>query len=284
MKAQEPFQPGFAGGQMMPYEPPPRRALVTGGASGLGFGIASALLETGAWVAIADLNEANLEQAEASLKNPRMLPIQMDVTSRPSVVAAVERCHKEFGGLDTLVNSAGIFTFGTFEDIPETEWDRVINVNLKGVFLSCQAAAPFLRASGRGRIVTLASDAGQRAYPMISNYCASKFGVIGFSQAIAGELAPYGVTVNCVCPIGITSTQMGQQVLDLLVASTGKSAESILASREQTVPLKRMARVEDVVNAAMFFISEKSSFLTAEALNVDGGVLGTGLVPGTTED
>ena len=172
---------------MMPYEPPPRRALVTGGASGLGFGIAAALLETGAWVAVADLNEANLEQAEASLKNPRMLPIQMDVTSRPSVVAAVERCYKEFGGLDTLVNSAGIFTFGMFEDIPETEWDRVINVNLKGVFLSCQAAAPLLRASGRGRIVTLVLDAGQRAYPMISNYCASKFGVIGFSQAIAGD-------------------------------------------------------------------------------------------------
>ena len=141
-----------------------------------------------------------------------------------------------------------------------------------------------LRASGRGRIVTLASDAGKRAYPMISNYCASKFGVIGFSQAIAGELAPHGVTVNCVCPIGITSTQMGQQVLDVLVATTGKSAESILASREQSVPLKRMARVDDVVNAAMFFISEKSSFITAEALNVDGGVLGTGLVPGIAEE
>ena len=93
-------------------------------------------------MAVADLNQAKLEQAQASLKNPRMLPIQMDVTSRQSVLAAVERCRTEFGGLDTLVNSAGIFTFKNFEDIPEAEWDRVINVNLKGVFLCCQAAAP----------------------------------------------------------------------------------------------------------------------------------------------
>ena len=110
---------------------------------------------------MADLNQAKLEQAQASLKNPRMLPIHMDVTSRQSVLAAVERCRTDFGGLDTLVNSAGIFTFRNFEDIPEAEWDRIMNVNLKGVFLCCQAAAPLLRKSGRGRIVSLSSDAGQ---------------------------------------------------------------------------------------------------------------------------
>lgn len=269
---------------MKPIESPPRRALVTGGASGLGYGIAAALLDAGAFVAVADLDQASLEKAETSLKNPRMLPVHLDVTSRASVHAAVERCRTEFGGLDTLVNCAGIFSLGKFDEIAEEEWDRVISVNLKGVFLCCQAAAPLLRKSGRGRIVTLASDAGQRAYPMISSYCASKFGVIGFSQAIAGELAPYGVTVNCVCPIGITSTQMGQQVLNVLVTTTGKSAESILAAREQSVPLKRMARVEDVVNGVLFFLSDGSGFLTAEALNVDGGVLGTGVVPGLVED
>jgi NAD(P)-dependent dehydrogenase (short-subunit alcohol dehydrogenase family) len=265
---------------LTPAEFSSRRALVTGGASGIGYGVAVALLKAGAHVAMGDLNVASLRELEHDLKSSRLLSLHLDVTSRNSVHAAVDRCRDEFGGLDTLVNCAGIFSLTKLDDIREEEWDRIIDVNLKGVFLCCQAAAPLLRESGRGRIVNLSSDAGQKAYPMISSYCASKFGVIGFSQAIAGELAPYGVTVNCVCPIGVTSTAMGKQVLDILVASTGKSAESILASREQSVPLRRMASVDDVVNAVLFFLSDRSGFLTAEALNVDGGVLGTGVVPG----
>lgn len=257
-----------------------RRALVTGGASGLGYGVAAALLHAGAQVAIGDLNQERLDATSASLENSSLLSLHLDVTSKHSVQGAVDRCVSEFGGLDTLINCAGIFSLRRFQEIPEDDWDRMMAINLKGVFLCCQAAAPHLCQSGRGRIVTLSSDAGQKAYPMISAYCASKFGVIGFSQAIAGELAPYGVTVNCVCPIGITSTAMGQQVLDVLVKATGKSAAELLRDREQSVPLGRMARVEDVVNAVLFFLKEESSFLTAETLNVDGGVLGTGLVPG----
>jgi meso-butanediol dehydrogenase/(S,S)-butanediol dehydrogenase/diacetyl reductase len=263
--------------------PSPRRALVTGGASRLGYGIAKALLGAGARVAMGDLNEQALQKARAELNSPDLLPLRLDVTSRESVRSAVERCRAEFGGLDTLINCAGVFSFEPLEQIHEAEWDRVLAINVKGVFLCCQAAAPMLRESGRGRIVNLSSDAGKKGYPMISSYCASKFAVIGFSKAIAGELAADSVTVNCVCPIGIASTQMGQQVIDLLVEATGKSAESVLADRAQTVPLKRMAEVEDVVNAVMFFVSDRSGFVTGEALNVDGGVLGTGTVPGLNE-
>jgi NAD(P)-dependent dehydrogenase (short-subunit alcohol dehydrogenase family) len=258
----------------------PRRALVTGGASGLGYGVAAALLETGSHVAIGDVNEEQLNKAKLALNNPRALVIPLNVTSRESVNHAVDICRTQFGGLDTLVNCAGVFSYQPLDEIPEHEWDRVLDINLKGVFMCCQAAAPLLRESGRGRIVTLSSDAGRKGYPLISTYCASKFGVIGFSQAIAGELAPDGVTVNCVCPIGITSTQMGQQVIDLLVRKTGQSPESILAGREKAVPLQRMATVEDVVNAVMFFISDASGFLTGEALHVDGGSLGTAVMPG----
>jgi NAD(P)-dependent dehydrogenase (short-subunit alcohol dehydrogenase family) len=257
-----------------------RRALVTGGASGLGLAVAKALVEAGARVAIGDVNERGLIRAREEMNSDRVLPVQLDVTSGESVRRAVEACRTELGGLDTLVNCAGVFAFLGLDEMREEEWDRLIDINLKGVFLCCQAAAPLLRRNGRGRVVNISSDAGKKGFPLISAYCASKFGVIGFSKAIAGELAPFGVTVNCVCPTGVTTTQMGQQVLDWLERKTGQSREAVLAARERSVPLGRMACVGDVVHAVMFFVSDAAGFVTGEALNVDGGVLGTGVVPG----
>jgi NAD(P)-dependent dehydrogenase (short-subunit alcohol dehydrogenase family) len=253
---------------------------VTGGGSGLGYGVAEALLREGGSVLIGDISQDALDRTRKALDNPRLLATRLDVTSRQSVQEAVEMARRELGGLDTLVNSAGVFAFLSLAEMGEEDWDRLIAINLKGVFLCCQAAAPLLRQSGRGRIVNVSSDAGKKGFPLISAYCASKFGVIGFSKAIAGELAPYGVTVNCVCPTGVTSTGMGQQILSWMAEKSGRPAGEILASREQSVPLGRMASVEDVVNSVMFFLSEASGFITGEALNVDGGVLGTGVVPG----
>jgi NAD(P)-dependent dehydrogenase (short-subunit alcohol dehydrogenase family) len=261
----------------------PRRALVTGGASGIGYGVAEALLKKGASVAIGDISDEDLKRAARALNGSKTLPVLLDVTSRASVRSAVTTCREKLGGLDTLVNCAGVIYFTPLGDISEEEWDHVLDVDLKGVFFCCQAAAPLLCESGRGRIVSISSDAGKKGYPLIASYCAAKFGVIGLSKAVAGELAPYGVTVNCVCPIGVTSTKMGQQVLDWLVKKTGEPAKKILAAREQATPLKRMATTDDVVNAVMFFISEEASFLTGEALNVDGGVLSTASIPGTGE-
>src|SRR5439155_24516442 len=187
----------------------------------------------------------------------------------------------EFGGLNTLVNCAGVIDLKPLSEITESRWDHVVDIDLKGVFLCCQASAPLLCASGEGRIVNISSDAGKKGYPLASSYCAAKFGVIGFSKAIAGELAPHGVTVNCVCPIGVTSTGMGRQVIQWLEERTGRSKEELQASRNRSTPLGRMATTDDVVHAVMFFLSDEASFLTGEALNVDGGVLSTGLIPGT---
>ena len=139
---------------------------------------------------------------------------------------------------------------------------------------------PLYLKSGRGRIVSIASDAGKKGFPLISAYCASKFGLIGFSKAIAGELAPFQVTVNCVCPTGVTNTAMGQEVLDYLTTASGKDRSAILASRSAGVPLGRMATPDDVTQAVLFLLSEAASFITGEAINVDGGVLSTGTVPG----
>jgi NAD(P)-dependent dehydrogenase (short-subunit alcohol dehydrogenase family) len=258
----------------------PRSVLVTGGASGIGYAVADALLARGAHVAIGDVAEPSLAEVAARLQCSRLLPLRLDVTSRESVTQAVAACVATFGGLDGLINCAGVISFTSLEDISDEEWDRVLAVDLKGVFLCCQVAAPHLRRSGRGRIVTIASDAGKMGYPLLSSYCAAKFGVIGFSRAIAGELAASGVTVNCVCPIGVSSTGMGRQVLDWLVDRTGSPLEQIQAARARTVPLRRMAMAADVVNAVLFFLSDESSFLTGEALNVDGGVLSTTPIPG----
>jgi len=259
---------------------PPRKALVTGGAAGLGYAVAERLLATGAWVAIGDVDSKNLHQAAKTLNSPRLLPLKLDVTSTDSVRSAVNACMEKFGGLDTLVNCAGIIEFVPLRDMTEEQWDRVLGVDLKGVFLCCQAAEGLLRESGRGRIVTISSDAGKKGFALISSYCAAKFGIIGFSKAIAGEFAPYGTTVNCVCPVGVTGTHMGQKVLDWLQARTGQSVENILAAREQTIPVGRMATAADVVHAVMFFISDEASFLTGEAIDVDGGTMSTSVVPG----
>jgi NAD(P)-dependent dehydrogenase (short-subunit alcohol dehydrogenase family) len=189
-------------------------------------------------------------------------------------------CVEKFGSLDTLVNSAGIIEFVPIEDILERNWQRVIAVDLTGVFLCCQAAAPFLRKSGRGRVVTISSDAGKIGVALLSSYCAAKFGVIGFSKALAGELAPDGVTVNCVCPGGVTSTKMGEQVLNWLSAKTGASRDELLKERAKSVPLGRMQTTEDVVGTVMFLISDAASYITAEAINIDGGGLGTSRIRG----
>jgi meso-butanediol dehydrogenase / (S,S)-butanediol dehydrogenase / diacetyl reductase len=257
-----------------------RRVLITGGASGIGYGVAEALLHNGDFVLIGDLNEPGLERSKQALNGPRLRATVLDVTCRESANAAVAAAQREFGGLDALVNCAGTFAFLSLDQMREEDWDRVLSINLKGVFLCCKAAAPLLAQSGRGRIVNLSSDAGQKGFPLISAYCASKFGVIGFSRAIAGELAQSGVTVNCVCPTGVTDTGMGKQILQWLADKSGTTGAEVLAARERSVPMGRMAAVADVVNAVLFFLSDASGFITGETLNVDGGVLATGVVPG----
>jgi meso-butanediol dehydrogenase/(S,S)-butanediol dehydrogenase/diacetyl reductase len=259
---------------------PPRHALVTGGASGFGLAIARALVAGGARVAVADVNAERLGKLQQAFAGPDALLLHLDVTSRASVRAGIELCERQWGGLDTLVNCAGVIQFARLDDITEQDWDRVVDVNLKGAFLCAQAAAPLLRSGGRGRIVNIGSDASKVGFPMLASYCASKFGLVGLTKALAGELAPYHVTVNCICPVGVSETEMGQEVLKWKMQATGKQSTEILQSTAAAIPLKRNARLNDIVNAALFFLLDESSFLTGVALDVDGGLLSTTPVPG----
>ena len=262
----------------------PRRALITGGASGFGLGTAKALLAQSAQVAIADIDSEKLRAAADELYSDRVLPLVLDVTSPTSVQQTVAACQTHFGGLDTLVNSAGVIHFSSLAETTEADWDRVIDIDLKGVFLCCQAAAPLLRQSGqRGRIVNIGSDVSKIGFPLIASYCAAKAGVVGLSKALAGELASDGVTVNCVCPVGVSTTGMGQDVLAYKQQTTGATRAAILAATAADIPLGRNPTEDDVVNAIMFFLAEESSFLTGVALDVDGGLLSTSTLPGVAD-
>jgi len=258
----------------------PRRALVTGGAGGFGLAVAKALLQQGARVAIGDSDTRRLREAAESSDLAGVLPLDLDVTTVTSIRSAVAICRSHFGGLDTLVNSAGVIKFAPLAEVTEQDWDRVLDVNLKGAFLCCQAAASMLCESGRGRIVNIGSDASKVGFPLIVSYCASKFGLVGLTKALAGELAPYQVTVNCVCPVGVSSTGMGREVLGWKIGATGHTSEEILAATAEAIPLGRNATIADVINAVTFFLSESSAFLTGLALDVDGGSLSTIPVPG----
>ena len=262
--------------------PTPRRALITGGASGFGLGVARALLEQGASVAIGDLHAGRLRAAAQTLDaGDRLLSLDLDVTAPDSVRAAVSACEAAFGGLDTLVNSAGVIRITALDDISEQEWDWIVGVDLKGVFLCSQAAAPLLRQSGRGRIVNLSSDAGKVGFPKIAPYVAAKHGVIGLTKSLAAELAPFKVTVNCICPVGTPGTTMGQDVLRMKVSSTGASAEQLTAAAAANVPLGRSGTVADVAHTVMFLLSDEAAFLTGGTIDVDGGLINTAPIRGT---
>jgi NAD(P)-dependent dehydrogenase (short-subunit alcohol dehydrogenase family) len=248
-----------------------RKALVTGGASGFGYAVAERLLAAGAGVAIADLRADAVDAAAARL--PGAVPVVMDVADRAAVAAGTAAAVRALGGLDTLVNSAGVFEFRAFEEIPEAEWDWILGVNLKGVFMTCQAAMPNLRASGRGRVVNIASDAGKKGYPLISSYVASKFGVVGLTQSLAAEFGPFGVTVNAVCPSTVAGTGMGQKVLDGKVRLYDKPADRVLEEGAAAYPLRRLGTTADVADTIMFLISESAGWISGESINIDGGNL-----------
>ncbi len=239
-----------------------RTALVTGAARGIGLAIASALAGGGANVALVDVDAAALNRA-ARLASQDALPIQADVSRRDDVQRSVDTTVERFGGLDILVNNAGICPLTGFAEIDENEWDRVLAVNLKGAFLCCQAALPYLRRSGRqGRIVNVASVAGQMGGVAIgAHYAASKAGLIGLSKSLARLLAADGVTVNCVAP-GTTETDL-----------TASWSESVKASVRAQIPMGRFIQAEEVAKAVEFLCSPMAGAITGATIDVNAGLL-----------
>jgi 3-oxoacyl-[acyl-carrier protein] reductase len=238
-----------------------RTALVTGAGRGIGLAIATALATDGAGVALVDIDPTDLQAATASIAG-RALAIQADVRHHAEVQQAVERTYQYFGGLDILVNNAGICSLTGIYDITEDEWDRMLDINLKGAFFCCQAALPYLRQSGRGgRIVNMASVAGQSGGVTVGvHYSASKAGLIGLSKSLAQMLAADGVTVNCVAPGTIASDM------------TAGWSEEIHAELMEAIDLGRYGRPEEVAAAVRYLVSDAASFITGATLDINGGL------------
>jgi len=250
----------------------PPRAFVSGGAGGIGKAIALRLAGLGAQVAVADLPAA-LEASDDG-GGVDFTRIPMDLRDEASVHAGIALAAERFGGLDTVVNAAGVIRLGRLEDVSAEEWAAILAINLGGTFLVLREAMPHLKASGRGRVVNVASDAGKRGYPLLSAYCASKFAVVGLTQAIAAEVAPDGVRVNAVCPSTIADTAMGESVAAQRIA-LGQAADmdALARRRIERFPLGRPGSVHDVTEAVLFLLSDSSDWITGESLNIDGGSL-----------
>jgi NAD(P)-dependent dehydrogenase (short-subunit alcohol dehydrogenase family) len=229
-------------------------------------------------VAVVDVDAKRAEETAAELGSGA-IGLGADVRSAADVRAAVDRVVESFGGLDTVVISAGVFHMGELDGVTEDDWDRTLDVNLKGAFLATQAAMPHLRESGRGRVVMISSDAGKRGFSALAPYTASKFGLNGLMESVAAEVAADNVTVNTLCPVGCPTTGMGLEVLAEKINRTGETAERIMAKAAATNPLGRNVVETDVADAVLFLVSEHAGFITGVALDVDGGA-SLGSVPG----
>ena len=242
-----------------------KTALVTGGGSGLGRAICRGFTEAGARVAIADLvfhgavETLRLLGQDAS----RAFAHELDVTDKKQVEGTVAKVIETWGTLDILVNCAGRAIRGTVLEYEEEHWDTIIDVNLKGTFLCCQAAGRFMAARGSGKIINIASIGGFIAYPGSIAYLASKGGVVQLTRGFAIELAPYNVQVNAIAP-SLFDTPM--------VAGTRSDSESQTYFMNRT-PAGRKGRPEEIVGAAIFLAADCSSMVTGHTLAVDGGFL-----------
>jgi NAD(P)-dependent dehydrogenase (short-subunit alcohol dehydrogenase family) len=244
-----------------------RVALVTGAASGIGRAIAETIARAGAAVVLMDVDEENGATAAAGIEGEgrQAIFVRGDVTRSSDCAEAVDRALSRFGRLDILVNNAGIIRRATVTDLAEADWDHVMAVNLKSVFLMSKFAVPVMSRAGHGAIVNVSSGWGLVGGPRAVSYCASKGGVVLLTRAMAIDHGPAGIRVNCVCP-GDTDTAMLRDE----AAQVGEPVHEFLAEGASR-PLGRIGRPEEIAQAVLYLASDAASFVTGATLAVDGG-------------
>jgi NAD(P)-dependent dehydrogenase (short-subunit alcohol dehydrogenase family) len=242
-----------------------KAAVVTGGGRGIGRGIAVQLAKAGAHVTVADIDIKIASETAKTLTehNSKATHCALDVTDENSVASMVQLTLDTFGRLDILVNNAGIMYRTRFLDIPEREWEDVIKVNLTGPFICTQAVVPLMKDRGFGRIVNISSSAGRSVSTLGgAHYTASKAGLLGLTRAVAKEVAPFGITVNAICP-GLIETQMA------IDTTTPEEMQMFLDS----FPINRLGTPEEIGDLVVFLCSEQSAYITGASIDINGGDL-----------
>jgi len=245
-----------------------RVVLVTGGASGIGAGIVDAFLAEGSTVVNADLNQpAGLQTAREGEWR-----VRLDVSDEDAVASVVSEVAERVGTIDTVITAAGTSTLGFATETTEADWDRNLSVNAKGSFLVAKHVAGRLVDDGKtGRIVFISSQAGKNGYRGMAAYVASKHAVLGVTKTMAIELAPYGITVNAICP-GIIETPMKHRERVQGGALRGMTADEVEAEDRSQVPLGRTGTPQDVAGVALFLASDLAGYMTGQGVNVTGGM------------
>lgn len=239
-----------------------KKVIVTGGANGIGKAIAEGVVKAGGFVIIADLDETAAEKVRAELGEENAAVYKVDLGNSSEIREVFSRILEEQGQIHVLVNNAGIVSTVPFEEISQEEWDRIVAINLTGVYAALQVVYPAMKEAGYGRIVNTASVAGKIGGGLLgtSAYAATKSGVIGLSKAIAKEGAKYGIACNAVCP-SLTKTSM--------TANMGEEKYKRIVSG---IPMGRPADPSEVANVILFYASDLASFVTGEVADVDGGI------------
>jgi len=249
-------------------------AIVTGAGRGIGRATALELARLGADIVIAELDAGGADKTAALVKDlgRRAVVVPTDVTKRADLATMVERTRAALGRIDVLVNNAGIYRAATTLDVTEEHWDAIMTINAKAVFFATQAVLPVMIAQKSGSIVSLASMAGKIGSRTNLPYNASKAAVISMTKSLALAHAADGIRVNCVCP-GFVETDMWTMVAREQGALLNQTPEEFTRKRQESVPLGRMERPEDVAAVIGFLASPRAAYMTGQALSVDGGLV-----------